>query len=349
MLSDAKGVELMLAVFQRRKAAVEEVVDGYPDELAYLDVDPSVWIEPDGRDPLSVALLAEELGEALAAYRPVRQQASSRTDETKRAAQRTRCEDTILELVAHWEALPKDTPVDLHDEPEDDSADSAEEIASLKKELAETRGELERLEIAHAELREEHRSNGEENEGLRLSREQLGSEVAGLRTELARCRDTEEHWRLAYVAACKERSIEGDAAPEIASVKDAVALAERAFPDELLVALNGKSDLGIPFAKPAEVFDALVWLATCYRRQGASPIGESCRGWFYKPDQTASTMGRYREWYETSVGGRTFKVSNHLGKGASFDPKSTIRIGFAWDDANDRAVVGYVGHHQRTG
>ena len=38
----------------------------------------------------------------------------------------------------------------------------------------------------------------------------------------------------------------------------------------------------------------------------------------------------------------------HLGKGASFDPKSTIRIGFAWDDERRRVVVGYVGRHQRT-
>lgn len=348
MMSDDKGVELLLAVFQRRKAAVQELVDGYADELAYLDVDVSAWSEPDGRDPLSVALLAEELGEALAAYRPVRQQASSRADETKRAAQRTRLEDTILQIVARWETLPKDTMPDPDEEPEVDDADLADENERLKKELAETRTELERLEVAHRKLREEHRRASDDNDGLRQSREQTGSEIALLRAEVARYRDAEAHWRLAYVAACKARSIEGDAAPEVTNVRDAVALAERAFPDELLVTLNGKSDLGIPFAKPAEVFDALAWLATCYHRQGASPIGESCPGWFYKPDQTDSTMGRYREWYETSVGGRTIKISNHIGRGASFDPKSTIRIGFAWDDEHDRAVVGYVGRHQRT-
>lgn len=349
LLSDAKGVEFLLAVFQRRKTAVQELVDGYADELAYLDVDLSVWTEPDGRDPLSVALLAEELGETLAAYRPVRQQAGSRADETKRAVQRAHCEDAILEIVARWETLPKDAITDPDEDPEADDGDLADEIVRLKKELAETRTELERLEVVYAELREEHQRSDEDNKGLRLSRDQLGSEIARLRAEVARCRDAEEHWRRSYVAACKMRSVEDDAAPEVANVKDAVALAKRAFPNELLVSLNGKSDLSIPFSKPAEVFDALVWLATCYRRQGASPIGESCPGWFHKPDQTDSTMGRYREWYETSVGGRTFKVSSHLGKGASFDPKSTIRIGFAWDDAHDRAVVGYVGHHQRTG
>ncbi len=349
MLSDAKGIELLLAVFQRRKDAVREVVDGYADELAYLDVDLSVWTETDGRDAMSVALLAEELGEALAAYRPVRQQASSRAEETKRAVQRSRSEDAILEIVARWETLPRDAATDLDEEPEDDDADLADEIVRLKQDLAETMTALETLEVVHAKLREEHQRAGEENDGLRLSREQVGSEVARLRAEVARCRDAEEHWRLAYIAARKARSVEGDAATEVANVHDAVALAERAFPDELLIALNGKSDLGIPYAKPAEVFEALVWLATCYRRRGASPIGESCPGWFYKPDQTDSTMGRYREWYETSVDGRTFKVANHIGRGASFDPKSTIRIGFAWDDEHDRAVIGYVGHHQRTG
>lgn len=348
MLGDAKGVELLLTVFQRRKDAVQELVDGYADELAYLDVDLSDWSQPDGRDSLSVALLAEELGKALAAYRPVRRQASSRTDEAKRAAQRAGCEDRILEIVARREALPKDTITDTDEEMEDADADLADEVVRLQKALADTRTELERLEVAHAKLREEHQSASEDNEGLRLSREQLGSEAARLRSEVARHRDAEERWRMAYVAARKARAVESDSATEVANIHDAVALAERAFPDELLIALNGKSDLSMPFAKPAEVFDALAWLATCYRRQGASPIGESCPGWFHKPGQTDSTMGRYREWYETSVGGRTLEISNHLGKGASFDPKSTIRIGFAWEAEHDRAVVGYIGRHQRT-
>ena len=345
-LAEIKGTELVIAVLKRRNAAIDAVLDEYGDELGYLGIDTAAWCERDGRDPLSVALVAEDLAKALAAYRPVRPQAKSREEEQKRAGERARCEEAVLKLVADWEALPKDTfGVDAED---DDDAEPSGDDSRLAQELAQTRAELARLTAANEELREEHRQVREANQGLRLSREQLTGELGELRTELDRLRQAEERWRLAYVEARKLRPAQDEAAPEVATVEDAVELAEHAFSDELVIALNGKSDLDIPFAKPAEVFDALAWLATCYRRQGSPAIGESCPGWFHKPDQTDATMGRYREWYETSSGGRTFEVSNHVGKGASFDPKSTIRIGFAWDDEHGRVVVGFVGRHQRT-
>lgn len=346
LLTDAKMIDLMMTILERRKTAVAEVVAKYADELAYLDIDLGPWSETDGRDPFTVADLAEDLAKALAEYRPVRQQAKSRAEETKRAAQRTSCEETILDIVARWEALSTDA-FPLDDEPEDE-VDLAGEVERLTKELGETRDELERLKAEHAKLREQHGQAEDSNEGLRLSREQRDAEASQLRGELSRSREAEEHWRTAYVEACKVRSAQDGAAPSIGNVRDAVTLAERAFGDELLFALNGKSDLSIPFGKPSEVFDALAWLATGYRRQPAATIGETCPGWFYKPDQTESTIGKFREWYETSVGGRTFPLLTHLGKGASFDPKSTIRIGFAWDDEQAKVVVGYVGRHQRT-
>ena len=344
-LAGVKSAELFLAVLYRRNDAIDALVEGYPDELAYLGIDTATWKNPDGRDPLSVAIVAEDLGKALAAYQPVRPQAGSRDEEKKRAVERTRCEEAVLKLVADWEALPKDT-FETEAEDEDDAEPSGD-AARLAEELAETKAELSRLANAHEELCKDHEQVSEANKGLRLSREQLDGELGELRTELDRHRQAEERWRVAYVEACKTRSVETGAAPEIANVRDAVALAEQAFPDSLHFALNGKSDLGIPFAKPAEVFDALAWLATCYRRQGAT-IGESCPGWFYKPDQTEGTTGKYRQWYETSVRGRTVEILNHVGKGASFDPKSTVRIGFAWDDEHGRVVVGFVGRHQRT-
>ena len=104
----------------------------------------------------------------------------------------------------------------------------------------------------------------------------------------------------------------------------------------------------MPYARPAEVFDALAWLATCYRHRDAPEIGRACSGWFHKPDQSESTVGMYREWYQTSFCGRTLRVTNHIGKGTSFDPRNTIRIGFTWDEKAQRVVIGYVGQHQRS-
>ena len=152
---------------------------------------------------------------------------------------------------------------------------------------------------------------------------------------------------MAYVHGRRSHAGGEDAPPRIASVEDALALAERTFPDALTVALNGKSDPRVPFAKPEEVFDALAWLATCYRRPSATAIGEACPGWFHKPDQSDATVGMYPEWYRASIDGRTVPIRSHLGKGNSFDPRSTIRIGFAWDEQQQRVLVGYVGRHQR--
>ncbi|MCY3838917.1 MAG: hypothetical protein OXH09_09790 [Gammaproteobacteria bacterium] len=106
--AEIKSTELLYAVLQRKKAAVEAVVDGYADELDYLGVDTAPLAEPAGRDPLAVAVVAEDLAKALAAYRPVRSQADSRDGEKKRAVLRSRCEEAVLKLVADWEALPKD-------------------------------------------------------------------------------------------------------------------------------------------------------------------------------------------------------------------------------------------------
>ena len=102
----------------------------------------------------------------------------------------------------------------------------------------------------------------------------------------------------------------------------------------------------MPFAKPAEVFDALAWLATAYRRDPAA-IAESSPGWFHKTDQSATTVGMYPDWYRTTYRGRTLDILEHIGKGTSFDARSTIRIAFAWDDETELVVVGYVGRHQR--
>ena len=95
----------------------------------------------------------------------------------------------------------------------------------MTEELGETKAELARLTAGHAKLREEHEQASEANRGLRLSREQLTGELSELRAELDQRRQAEERWRVAYVEARKSRSAQGDALPEVATVKDAVDLA----------------------------------------------------------------------------------------------------------------------------
>ena len=140
------------------------------------------------------------------------------------------------------------------------------------------------------------------------------------------------------------------------SVSDALALAEKTFPDQLLLALNSKSDRNTPFRKPDEAFDVLAWLSTEYHRlrtkPGACPdfnrlVKEACPGWSYSPGQAEVAKEQFADWYATTVDGKAYDLYPHIGKGTSFDPQNTIRIAFAWDDDLRKVIVGYVGLHQR--
>lgn len=349
------------AAREARDAALSHAMREYADELLYLGLDLDPWRAEDGPFPSVTRELAERLAEALKQYRPIRAQGATRAEEAERAEGRRDLEATILRIFGEWETLPRPEVHAGSDEDDDDAASgsdaeaSAEDAARRRSvELVEERrahravaAELDGLRGENAALAAEVERLRGASASLRLAKQQLDDEIGELRTGLDRARTAEEHWRQAYVQGRRSHA-DGDNAPlRVASVADALALAERAFPDALTVALNGKSDPRVPFAKPEEVFDALAWLATCYRRRSATALGEACPGWFHKPDQSDATVGMYPEWYRMSIDGRTVPIRNHLGKGNSFDPRSTIRIGFAWDEQQERVLVGYVGRHQR--
>ena len=339
------------AAFIECDACVQGIGEEFGDELRYLDIDLGPWTAQKDRDPEATLALAKSLGAVLAEYRPVRPQGASRTEEAARVPERERLETMVFDLLAKWEALPIETPGEedpAHAEEAD--APTPEQVAELRQERDAARAENAKLEVAKTRLEDEGERLRADNEVLRLAKEQRDGEIGALKGELATAQASEEHWRQAYVAARKagaDTDGNGADAPEIENVRAAIALAERAFPDTLAFALNGKSNPNVPFAKPGEVFDALAWLATGYRRRDADSIQEACPGWFYKTDQSESTVGMYPEWYQASLEGKTYAIGNHIGKGNSFDPRSTIRIGFAWDEERERVIVGYVGQHQR--
>ena len=354
MLGDEKIEARRLAALAARDAAVRRIVEEYTDELCYLGIDLEAWLADSARDPEQTVQLTEELGDALALYRPVRPQGATLAEETERAGRRAELEAAVLAIPPMWDALPRDRdrdpePDDTEDAPpkEDKVQPKPRELAEMRRAYRQAREERDRLRGEAAELEEERGRLTESNATLRLAKQQIDDENGRLRGELDRARSTEEDWRMAYVEARRVRAAQHGGAMEIAGVADALELAARSFPDALAISLNAKSDPDVPFAKPGEVFDALAWLATAYRRRGAPGIGESCPGWFHKPDQSQATVGMYPDWYRTSYEGRTVAVTSHIGKGASFDPRSTIRVGFAWDEETQRVVVGYVGRHQR--
>ena len=103
----------------------------------------------------------------------------------------------------------------------------------------------------------------------------------------------EEHWRRAYVEERRQARVadgEPAAAEPVGSVREAIAQARAMFPDRLLIKLNSRSNEDTPFANPAEVFDALAWLATAYRNGPTDRIGGTC------PAGSTSRTSRPPRW-----------------------------------------------------
>ncbi len=365
--------------YERRNRATNKAVAGvaarlekaqrdYEEELAYLDLrsNVSAWAEESTLKTwlIEEALeIADELLQGLEEYGPIRHQASTRAEEAERAVARQAAEERILDIAARWRELMDRPLVDASDGPDDEwddqpKEDPAETVdVELMEEVGELRAELEGVHRSYEESRAEIERVAGQRDGLAAEREALRADITRLEEELSSSRETVRIWRLAGVSArMEEAGLPASGQAEPRTVRDAVALAEKLFPDRLAVALNSKSDKRSQFQKPQEVFDTLVWLATDYHHRRANPGGspdfdkllkESCPGWSYKSSQTEITREQFEEWYTTTWDGRSYDLSPHLGKGTSKDPQNTIRIAFAWDDERRRVVVGYIGMHQR--
>ena len=46
--------------------------------------------------------------------------------------------------------------------------------------------------------------------------------------------------------------------------------------------------------------------------------------------------------------GRDVMRAEHIGTGTSKEPRYAIRIDFAFDEGNQKVLIGYIGQHQRT-
>ena len=382
-------------IVARHRAMVEELerrashaMEEFGAELRYLDLNIGTWtedvVERETAVPAALDLI-EEMNDRLEEYRPLRPQGATRSEEAARSEARRECEEAIIGVVTRWERLmeehelPDDEPEDAGSstgEPDvndgkgvEDPADAVEQTAgqsfregqpgdsdaadehdSLRVDLDQLRRDYDSLGSANSRLTQE-------NAGLRSDKTTLDRENSHLRNELSRAREESESWRRAYVLVRRNDADPTGAEPApLLNVSDALALAERTFPDQLTFALNSKSDRNTPFRKPEEVFEVLAWLSTEYHRlrtnPGASPdfnrlLKEACPGWSYSPGQAEVVKEQFSDWYATTFDGKTYDLYAHIGKGASFDPQNTIRIAFAWDDDLGKVIVGYVGLHQR--
>ena len=329
----------------------------FHDDLDYLGIGPiTLQAPPVGPEVLIVTLeFLTALRVQLEAYRPLRPQAASRQEELERSEARRAAEDGILKLTAEWRERmararqAQEAATAAHGaEPtvEEEESPAGKEADGDPAAVEALTAERDRLQAELSTLREENSRLRGSNAELRAESGRRDEETRKLNELVARSRRTEEQWRQAYVESRKGRRPD-DTPVRIDSVGEAVALAREAFGDRLLIKLNSRSNENTPFANPAEVYDALAWLATAHCDGNDHRIGEACSGWTCKTSQREESIAKYREWYETLADGKTWYLGAHIGKGTSRDPRHTIRIGFVRDEDGHRVVVGFIGLHQR--
>ena len=385
-IAQEKVVERARSQINELEQLIGESEKEFGDELEYLEIDLKDWVNEAQEYPAvfpQAMLVADALRDSLSDYVKLWAIGRTRSEEAERRVARELCEDLIFGLVSEWRELVSDAKsikeeigqtVGVEEEAEVGvGAEAGGETGNttLESEGTEESSDGEEAPLAAAmaeELQQERRKSGKlkeeraaldsEKRGLEVQVSDLEGEVDRFRQDLYESQQNEKVWREQFVSVSKSVGGEkGEDPGGIADVEDAVERARRAFPNELVVALNSKSDVATPFKRPDEVYSVLAWLSTEYHRARTREVGrdpqfdkllkEACSGWFYKPKQTDETKDQYPEWYRTRVEDRVYELDIHVGKGTSFDPQNTIRIAFDWDEQEQRVVVGYIGRHQK--
>ena len=385
-IAEEKVVERARGQINELEQLIGESEKEFGDELEYLEIDLKDWVNEAQEYPAvfpQAVLVAEALRDSLSDYVKLWAIGRTRSEEAERRVARELCEDFIFGLVLEWrelvsvaKSIKEEIGQTVGVEEEAEVGVGAEEGGETGNTTLESEGTEESLDgeeepLAAAmaeELQQERRKSGRlkeeraaldvEKSGLEVKVADLEGEVDRFRQDLYESQQNEKVWREQFVSVSKSVGGEkGEDPGGIADVEDAVERARRAFPNELVVALNSKSDVETPFKRPDEVYSVLAWLSTEYHRARTREVGrdpqfdkllkEACSGWFYKAKQTDETKDQYPEWYRTRVEDRVYELDIHVGKGTSFDPQNTIRIAFDWDEEEKRVVVGYIGRHQK--
>lgn len=198
-----------------------------------------------------------------------------------------------------------------------------------------------------------------ENLDLTARNKQLKLELEEKAREIARLKALSENYQyaLAHRDAADAREARENA---VHTVKDALDVVKEEFRDRIAFCWNSKSeDEDSPFEKPDQVLRALRWLGTHYylAKTGAVKcpdfdlsVRNEIEGWSYEAHQSKNTMRnfRFRDWYHTKCGGRTYALPEHLKCGATKDARFSIRVAFTWCPESRRVILGYLGQHQET-
>ena len=165
--------------------------------------------------------------------------------------------------------------------------------------------------------------------------------------------------RIKGLEAALERRKNGDDEPvfEIKNVYDAVQKAKKDYSDDVVI--TPKAEDGARkclYKNPEQVLKFFGWLSETYvpSRRGEARVNDltkSClddTGFTYVSSQSEKTMGEFPGDYMVTHEGVKYELREHVGKGVSHDGRNTVRIAFDYADKLGKAVVGFIGQHQRT-
>lgn len=376
-LNDAKGREMIESRITTGKERIEELDSMYRESLAYLECDLG-RIRSAIDENVELLLFTgddfyPDLLESLREYESVRHKGCTKTEDDLLVTKRAPLEDEIVDLVTRWESEIGKRQMELGEqeaEPAETEEDPTRDELPENGEILELRNRLKAETSKRKELQSRYESQTAELRKLRLFVRNAESRIKGFQEEnldfMERLREAEEAEPQKSAAAVSEGK--GDYLvmypPQfIEDVKDAVSQARRTFENELVFALNAKSQQNSAFDKPDEVFKALAWLATIFRISKLNPdvgvnlneaLEENLRqavrpNWFFTPRQSPTATGKYPDAYTASHQGKKYDLHEHIGRGNSHKAKGNIRIAFAWDEDQGKLIVGYIGRHQPTG
>ena len=326
-----------------------------PNALGFFQADTSDWAPAkiawvDSQDALQQQ--AASLGQALEEYSQADRRGNNLTEERNLREQRDQLEKAIESRIKRINELLQDANPPEQDHRRTTLQEFLDDLNALVEDDADVPDAGPERQAGSDAL-----SNAGETE--RALEEQLAGlekENRELQRELRRLQQQVTLWRSNYET---ERRSKDDSEPdpiptEFTSVAHVLEIAERRFADRLVFKFNSASDPDYPYDTPADVWNALEWLATAYYDSHTGKISipnlsDSLREvsrFRYTPHQSGTTIGMYPDSYYTRINGHKVLLKEHMGAGIDRSPTNSIRIAFNWDKQSGKVIVGYIGLHQ---
>jgi hypothetical protein len=189
---------------------------------------------------------------------------------------------------------------------------------------------------------------GKENDHLRLQLRQERENVQQLRQDLYQL-------QMANAWADADEDLTPDEETPLVSVQDAVDKARKLYATQLTFGgevADGIGSVAPNAGPPQKIFDYLKALANLVDKRRDGGLGDTMLHWLKTNGVNASSESetiqnnrdemQKRKWHD----GRAKRAFiTHLKPTDATSPDRCVRIYFDWDDASDKAVIGWIGRH----